>query len=272
MAHILQFYSNRLAVCGKTFDEWLAASDQEWLECHSFIQWIFPLMYASPNAPGVLLDEQSLNELKSPAMLHQMKLAFERFYDFVGFDSRTKKLRMYYYGRVDISAKRISRALASMQNVGLVEESYLLLESLINSYPHHTSMWHWKDACLGAARAHASNASCMDTLRFRNTIVIDDDVADASRHVDAHNSYVPRLIDVNGSYVPQHLDAHGSYARSHADSAGRSHAGSAGRSHDDDALSRDDGAGGYAHPRAEGGSGSSRHSKKQKHFIDLTDD
>ena len=239
MAHILQFYTNRRAVCGKTFDEWLAASDHEWVECHSFIQWLFPLMYESPNAPGVLLDEQSLNELKRPEMLHRMKLAFKRFYDFVGFDPMTKKLRVYYYGRVDKSAKRISRALASMQNVGLVEESYLLLESLIISYPNHTSMWHWKDACLGAARAHASDASCLDILRFRNTIVIDDERADAHQHVAVH-----------GSYAHQHVDVHGSYARSH-----------------------DNGVGGYAHPREEGGSasGSGRHAKKHRTFIDLSD-
>ena len=237
-------------MCGKTFDEWLTASDREWVDCHSFIQWIFPLMYASQNAPGVLLDEQSLNELKRPEMLHRMKLAFKRLYDFLGFDPMTKKLRMYYYGRVDISNKRISRALASMQNVGLVEESYILLESLIISYPNHVSMRHWKDACLGAARSYASNASCLDLLRSRNTIVIDDERADghggyAHQHVDGHGGYAHQYVDAHGGSAHQHVDAHGGSAQTH---------------------------GGYVHLREEAGSGSGRHAKKHSHFIDLSED
>ena len=172
---VVDFYNDKGEVGGKSFDDWLLASNIEWRDDHSFIQWLFPLMYESANAPGAFLDENSLKAFKRGRMQGRMRLAFERFVAFLGFEGKAMILPLHYYDRIDLAKKRISRVLASTHNIGLKEEGYKLLGALIVAVPHHQSMIHWKDACLGAAWSHSTNRACLREIERANApIVIDD--------------------------------------------------------------------------------------------------
>ena len=162
----------------KTFDEWMLATDREWAECHCLIQWLFPLVYRSPNAPDAYLDLDNLEAMKTGPMQAKLRRAFMRFCEFLHFNIHN--LNFEDYTQIAFSEKSISRVLASTRLLGLEAKGLLLLKGLLQD-PYtsdHPSMRHWKDAGLGPEWSFASNDLCLREISKRkqqHVIVIQDD-------------------------------------------------------------------------------------------------
>ena len=178
MAAVIGFYKGTKRVGDlneeKSFDEWMLATDREWHDCHCFIQWLFPLLYASPHAINAYLDEDGLMAFRRGIMKAKMTRAYYRFLEFLGFDIQT--MQLLRFDRINGAAKRISRVLASLKLVGLTNLSASFLRLLIDVdfTSKHESMRHWKDSCLGAEWAFKSNEECLQKLSIkREPIALD---------------------------------------------------------------------------------------------------
>ena len=172
MAAVIGFYKGTKRVGDlneeKSFDEWMLATDREWHDCHCFIQWLFPLLYASPHAINAYLDEDGLMAFRRGIMKAKMTRAYYRFLEFLGFDIQT--MQLLRFDRINGAAKRISRVLASLKLVGLTNLSASFLRLLIDVdfTSKHESMRHWKDSCLGAEWAFKSNEECLQKLSIKH--------------------------------------------------------------------------------------------------------
>jgi hypothetical protein len=207
MAAVIGFYKGTKRVGDlneeKSFDEWMLASDKEWLDCHCFIQWLFPLLYASPHAINAYLDEAGLMAFRRGTMKAKMTRAYYRFLEFLGFDIQT--MQLLRFDRINGAAKRISRVLASLKLVGLTNLSASFLRLLIDVdfTSKHESMQHWKDSCLGAEWALKSNEECLQKLSIKREPIAldassDDEAHGGSAHGgSAHGGWRARYV--NGS-------------------------------------------------------------------------
>ena len=191
MAAVIGFYKGTKRVGDlneeKSFDEWMLASDKEWHDCHCFIQWLFPLLYASPHAINAYLDEDGLMAFRRGIMKAKMTRAYYRFLEFLGFDIQT--MQLLRFDRINGAAKRISRVLASLKLVGLTNLSASFLRLLIDVdfTSKHESMRHWKDSCLGAEWAFKSNEECLQKLSIkREPIALDASSDDEAHGGSAH--------------------------------------------------------------------------------------
>ena len=191
MAAVIGFYKGTKRVGDlneeKSFDEWMLSTDQEWLDCHCFIQWLFPLSHASHNAINAYLDEAGLMAFRRGTMKAKMTRAYYRFLEFLGFDIQT--MQLLRFDRINGAAKRISRVLASLKLVGLTNLSASFLRLLIDVdfTSKHESMRHWKDSCLGAEWAFKSNEECLQKLSIkREPIALDASSDDEAHGGSAH--------------------------------------------------------------------------------------
>ena len=172
MAAVIGFYKGTKRVGDlneeKSFDEWMLATDREWHDCHCFIQWLFPLLYASPHAINAYLNEDGLVAFRRGIMKAKMTRAYYRFLEFLGFDIQT--MQLLRSDRINGAAKRISRVLASLKLVGLtnLSASFLRLLIEVDFTSKHESMRHWKDSCLGAEWAFKSNKECLKKLSIKH--------------------------------------------------------------------------------------------------------
>ena len=202
MAAVIGFYKGTKRVGDlneeKSFDEWMLATDREWHDCHCFIQWLFPLLYASPHAINAYLDEDGLMAFRRGIMKAKMTRAYYRFLEFLGFDIQT--MQLLRFDRINGAAKRISRVLASLKLVGLTNLSASFLRLLIDVdfTSKHESMRHWKDSCLGAEWAFKSNEECLQKLSIkREPIALDASSDDEAHGGSAHGGWRARYV--NGS-------------------------------------------------------------------------
>jgi hypothetical protein len=167
MSHLLAFYrGDSPDTEGRTLDEILAWSDDDFEEVHDFIQWLFPLVESSqynPDAP--LLNEEDIAAFRSdPILKANLTKSFARILAFLGFVWSEGKVveRPNFASRVpDVWAApnhnwlRITRILKSLRLLGLENEAAALYERLHQFFTQrrfpigHVTFGYWTEAAEG---------------------------------------------------------------------------------------------------------------------------
>lgn len=157
MSKLLDFYENgKLTDDGDDFVqivvEW---NNQDWEECHDFIQWLFPLPEPSkfnPDAP--LLDDEFIERYKSTRELKVLvHAALDRALFFFGYHHR--KDRPYWFNAGDHNMLRITRVMKFLRLIGEFQTAALIydwLDEMDRLYPGNVSdtTWtFWEDAVYG---------------------------------------------------------------------------------------------------------------------------
>lgn len=114
MSPIIDFYSDRGICCsGHSRTQLLMASDKEWEDNHSFIQWIFPSTEPSAySSTAPILTQEDINVfLTNMQVRYSVYPSIQRFMEFLRFqDPVTTK--PFWWRERDHNQLRITRALA----------------------------------------------------------------------------------------------------------------------------------------------------------------
>jgi hypothetical protein len=162
---VVRFYRNNLRVSDLqyTFEDWLTtATDDEWETCHNFIQWLFPSMHVSSNAPQAFLTDDTVFVFQTEYFQMQMRRAFWKYMQFLGFNNAMHAAGPVWVledrGKIRTgqhNCARISRVLRSTRLAGLLVESCGLLRTLLEHVRARTIViadpsvvQRWIGACL----------------------------------------------------------------------------------------------------------------------------
>ena len=122
MSDLTDFYSGdgKTKPEGFSFVDILAASNEEWEDSHSFIQWVFPLKEASlynPNAP--LLTEEDIVEFSSNKEIRKnVETMFIRALDFFFPQDLEEIIKPAWVTEIDHNHLRITRVINSLKLMG----------------------------------------------------------------------------------------------------------------------------------------------------------
>lgn len=142
MSDLIDFYSG----VGKTkpeeysFADILAASNEDWEDSHSFIQWIFPLKESSlynPNAP-LLTDEDILEFSKNKEIRKNVDTIFIRSLDFFFPQDLEEIIKPAWVTELDHNHLRITRIITSLKLMGFPNLSltfYNRVMKVVEMYP-----------------------------------------------------------------------------------------------------------------------------------------
>jgi len=152
-SHLIRFYydgsENVYDVEGRTFEGIMSLSDKKLEDCHSFVQWLFPLPEKSgcyKDAP-VLIKEDIEDFHKYSRLQDNMRRAFFKMLHFYGFDCLCAENGIEVFKSLDFAKKsknwltpdnhnflRITRILRSLFLCGLKEEALAFHKALENIY------------------------------------------------------------------------------------------------------------------------------------------
>ena len=165
----IQFYRGEIATDdGDYLNDIIHNWSYERMEgCHSYVQWVFPLMEGSmfhPEVPCLTLDEIKLfrSELE---LRYKVMDAYVKMLDFYGIEMRSgftvqfqepgkHKNPIWWLKQFNHNFLRITRILKSMRLLGFEYESLSLFKLLTDIRPDwpvisDNSYSYWKDAATG---------------------------------------------------------------------------------------------------------------------------
>jgi hypothetical protein len=139
MSKLLDFYINGLPTDEGHLLSTIVVSweNQDWEECHDFIQWLFPLPEPSAyNLDAPLLDDEFIEKYKSSTFLkYTVGLVLERAFYFWGFPHKTKP---EWFNKGDHNMLRMSRLIKFLRLIGEFQMAmaiYSWLDELDRLYP-----------------------------------------------------------------------------------------------------------------------------------------
>lgn len=155
MSDLTQFYSGHGKTNdGFTFDDVLAASNEEWESCHSFIQWIFPLKESSAfneNAP-ILSQLDQLDFWNAAILRKNVETMFVRTLDFFFPQDMEEIIKPNWVVKTDHNHLRITRIISSLRLLGFDNLSITFFNrvmKVVDMYPDtisSTSIEFWQNA------------------------------------------------------------------------------------------------------------------------------
>jgi hypothetical protein len=160
MNRLISFYLNEVPDKeGRTLEEIWAMSDDELMEAHDVIQWLFPLSEPSKFHPAspVLTDKQIAAFHDDARLRENLFTSFCRFMKVFGLAYIDGDVRQMSHKDIWISLNhnwlRFTRILKSLTTLGLEEEAMALFKFLEKKIGNVPSMSYWRKAVgLGSNR------------------------------------------------------------------------------------------------------------------------
>lgn len=152
---------------GRTFEEIIGWSDEEWEACHDYIQWLFPTRRASNyNEDAPLVSDDDIKVWRAdPALQENLRRAFYRWLGFLGleegedyitFKKDLTDFQTNLWEEFNHNYLRITRVLDCLVTLGLETEAYSFYDFLKTRVEAGTvtenTFRYWTDAVKGNIR------------------------------------------------------------------------------------------------------------------------
>jgi len=167
MLNLLAFYrGDEKDSQGRSFEEMLGWSDEEWEACHDYIQLLFPTRRASNyNEDAPLLTDDDIEVWKAdPILKENLRRAFYRWLGFLGleqgddyiaFKKDLTDFQTDLWEGFNHNYLRITRVLDCLMTVGLTTEAsefYEFLKTRLNKGVTENTFRYWTEAVEGNIR------------------------------------------------------------------------------------------------------------------------
>jgi hypothetical protein len=153
MANLVSFYLNTGPDSeGRTLDQIWRMSDEELMDMHDVVQWLFPLTEPSKfNPRSPVLTEKQIAAFRDDARLQEnLRKSFGRFMQVFGlvYDEgevrQTRKVEIWM--SLNHNWLRFTRILKSLTTLGLRDEAMAFFRFLDNKLGNVPSMDYWRKA------------------------------------------------------------------------------------------------------------------------------